>query len=381
MVFTDEQKAFCVKKYCSGEKSAKKVQLLFCKEYGIDSRSRTGIPSERSIRNWFQKMNVCGCLSVRHKRQGMTYTKSARSEENVEAVRRSAEVTPKKSVRRRSGELGVSKSSVHRILRQDLKMKAYQISVHQGLTANSMLARRTMCAWFLRQLEQAEDFLKSIWFSDEAHFYLNGNVNSRNYRHWATERPDEVIQRNLHVQKATAWVALSARGVIGPFWFCDENGATVTVTADRYISVLGQFWRSLGRFCGHERANQWLMQDGATPHTAKRVIKWLRDHFDERVISRLMDHPWAPHSPDLNPLDFFLWGHLKDKMSGEQFETLDELKNRVQQLARAVTTQQCEDTIHHFVYRLTSCLERGGGHFEHFFLNVKEMKFWLFFVY
>ena len=52
--------------------------------------------------------------------------------------------------------------------------------------------------------------------------------------HWASERPNEVIEKNLHVTKATAWVALSAQGVIGPFWFCNEDGATETVTADRH---------------------------------------------------------------------------------------------------------------------------------------------------
>ena len=61
----------------------------------------------------------------------------------------SVEATPKKSVRRRSAELGVSQSSVHRILRHDLKMKPYHISVHHGLTPENALQRRTMCAYCL----------------------------------------------------------------------------------------------------------------------------------------------------------------------------------------------------------------------------------------
>ena len=158
-----------------------------------------------------------------------------------------------------------------------------------------------MCAWFLRQVREEEDFLRSVWFSDEAHFYLSGTVNSRNYVHWASERPDEVIERNLHVTKATAWVGLSAQGVIGPFWFCNEDGATETVAADRCMNVLTHFWRALGRFCGHEaRGQQWFMQDGAAPHTARRVLTWLRltDHFEGRVISRFTEKTWASHSPD-----------------------------------------------------------------------------------
>ena len=183
-----------------------------------------------------------------------------------------------------------------------------------------------MRAWFLRQVREEEDFLRSVWFSDEAHFYFSGTENSRNYVHWATERPDEVIERNLHVTKATAWLALSAQGVIGPFWFCNEDGATETVTADRYMNVLTRFWRALGRFCGHEaRGQQWVMQDKAAPHTARRVLTWLSDHF-EGLINRFTEKTWASHSLDLNPLDFFLWGHLKDQISGEQFQTLNDLK-------------------------------------------------------
>ena len=120
MAFTGEQKAFCVRQYTTGERSAKRVQLLFSKEYAMDSCSRSGIPSEGTRRNWYEKFKACRCLSVRHERQGMRYTRRARSGENVEAVRRSVEVTPKKSVQRQSGELGVSKSSMHRILRKYL---------------------------------------------------------------------------------------------------------------------------------------------------------------------------------------------------------------------------------------------------------------------
>ena len=263
----------------------------------------------KSIRGWYEQFNVSGCLSVRHKLRGMIYAKPVRFGENIEAVLMSVEATPKKSVQRISAELGVSQSSVHRIFRHDLKMKPYHIFVHQGLTPENALQRRTMCSWFLRQDKEEEDVLRSVWLSDEAHFYLSGTVNSLNYVHWASERPDEVIERNLHVTKDTAWVALSAQGVIGPFWFCNEDGATETVTADQYMNVLTRFWRALGRFCGHEaRGQQWFMQDGAAPHTTRRVLTWLTGHFKGRVISRFTEKTWASHRPDLNYLDFFSLG-------------------------------------------------------------------------
>ena len=173
MGFSSKQKAFCVENY-SLLRSLKQVQLLFCKTYGLDSRSRSDIPTAKSIRRWYEQFTVSGCLSVGHKQRGMSYAKPVRCGENIEAVLMSFEATPKKSVRRRSAELGVSQSSVHRILRHNLKMKPYHISVHQGLTPENAWQRRTMCAWFLGQVREEEDFLRSVWFSDEAHFYLSG---------------------------------------------------------------------------------------------------------------------------------------------------------------------------------------------------------------
>ena len=129
MGFSSKQKAFCVENY-SLLRSPKQVQLLFCKKYGLDSRSRSGISTAKSIRRWYEQFNVSGCLSVGHKRRGMSYAKPVRCGENIEAVLMSVEATPKKSVRRIGAELGVSQSSVHRILRHDLKMKPYHISVH-----------------------------------------------------------------------------------------------------------------------------------------------------------------------------------------------------------------------------------------------------------
>ena len=104
MGFIGKQKAFCVENY-SLLRSPKQVQLLFCKKYGLVSKSRSGIPTAKSIRRCYEQFNVSGCLSVGHKRHGMSYAKPVRCGENIEAVLMSVEATPKKSVQRRSAEL------------------------------------------------------------------------------------------------------------------------------------------------------------------------------------------------------------------------------------------------------------------------------------
>ena len=51
-----------------------------------------------------------------------------------------------------------------------------------------------------------------------------------------------------------------------------------------------------------------MQQDGAAPHTAGASMAWLAAHFPGRLISLKSEVEWAPHSPDLSPLDFFPLG-------------------------------------------------------------------------
>ena len=57
-----------------------------------------------------------------------------------------------------------------------------------------------------------------------------------------------------------------------------------------------------------------LQQDGAKCHTRGKTIDILREKFSDQLISRNGDYNWPPRSCDLTPLDFFLWGYVKDKV-------------------------------------------------------------------
>jgi hypothetical protein len=62
------------------------------------------------------------------------------------------------------------------------------------------------------------------------------------------------------------------------------------------------------------RRNRSIMfqQDGAPPNFTVDVRKYLNHQFPDRWIGRDGPIRWAPRSPDLTPLDFFLWGHVKN---------------------------------------------------------------------
>jgi hypothetical protein len=57
-----------------------------------------------------------------------------------------------------------------------------------------------------------------------------------------------------------------------------------------------------------------FQQDSAPPHYHRDVRKCLNTHFPGRWIGRAAQILWPPCSPDLTPLDFFLWGFVQDQV-------------------------------------------------------------------
>ena len=185
----------------------------------------------RIVRRFEQTGSV---IDGRQKNSGRP--RSARSSENVHDVKETIEETPQVSIRKVLGNITnhTSKSSVHRMLRFDLKLFPYTLSIMQHLKETDIESRLLFAQW----MKGHADITYLIWFSDEAHFYLNAQVNKQNFRYWGSEKPNMYLEKPLHSKKVTVWAALSSQGIIGPFFYEDENGETATVNSDRYLKLL-----------------------------------------------------------------------------------------------------------------------------------------------
>ena len=49
----------------------------------------------------------------------------------------------------------------------------------------------------------------------------------------------------------------------------------------------------------------------------------------DRVIFRNGGYNWPPRSCDLTPLDFFLWGYVKDKVYPDAPQLIQELREKI----------------------------------------------------
>ena len=77
--------------------------------------------------------------------------------------------------------------------------------------------------------------------------------------------------------------------------------------------------------------NIWLQQNGATWHTAEATLDVWRPVFQDRIISSRADVMWPPRSCDLTPLEYYLWGAVKDKCYADKPETIDALKEHIRE--------------------------------------------------
>ena len=135
---------------------------------------------------------------------------------------------------------------------------------------------------------------KKIIFSDETHFDLGGYVNKQNCCIWGTGNPHAYIEKSTHPKRVTVWCGFWSRGLIGPFFFENEQGEGVTVNGDRYRAMLNVFLFT--KIEEDDIGNIWFQQ--ATV-------------FKDRIISRRADVVWPPWSCDLTLLDYYLWGAVK----------------------------------------------------------------------
>lgn len=93
----------------------------------------------------------------------------------------------------------------------------------------------------------------------------------------------------------------------------------------------------------------YFQQDGATSHVTNEVLMFLQQHFDKILISGRCDFTWRLRSPDLTPLDFFLWDHLKAKVYARQPSDIQELKTFVKEEIRGINKKILHNVVENFV--------------------------------
>ena len=83
--------------------------------------------------------------------------------------------------------------------------------------------------------------------------------------------------------------------------------------------------------------------------------------FLDQIISLGRDHEWPPRSLDLTPLDFFVWGYLKNKAN------LADLRQRITMEVAQIPQDMIIRAMHKMRRRDKLCIRNDEGHIEEHF--------------
>lgn len=179
-------------------------------------------------------------------------------------------------------------------------------------------------------------------------------------RYWSQRNPRwYVARKNLKTKKVMAWVGIINEQIIGPYFFRNN------VTAEAYEEMINDYLIPELDRRGIDTNEVVYMHDGAPAHYTDDVQRLLNDNF-QGFIGRgdLALVKWPARSPDLNPLDFFLWSFVKHIIFKHPARNLNHLKHKIEEALDNITVEMLRNVQNNINKRYQKCIELNGGIME-----------------
>ena len=127
-----------------------------------------------------------------------------------------------------------------------------------------------------------------------------------------------------------------------------------------YLAILENvFALDLARMYGN---NPYVFQqDGARAHTSHLSQQWCRDN-----LTAFWDKDqWPPCSPDLNLMDFFVWGWMQRRVEKKRPTDLVTLKTAIEDARSELPLDMLQKAVDSWYKRVSYCAQAGGLQFKH----------------
>ncbi|GFT33091.1 uncharacterized protein NPIL_427661 [Nephila pilipes] len=106
--------------------------------------------------------------------------------------------SPRKSLWQASREVGISKSSAHRIMKR-CQWRSYIPRLVRALNDDDPDRRVQYYEWYLERCNENAHFPTKIVWSDEATLKLNGSINRHNCTYWGPENPHVMVDPHVNL--------------------------------------------------------------------------------------------------------------------------------------------------------------------------------------
>ncbi len=197
--------------------------------------------------------------------------------------------------------MNVSKNTIWKAIHEDLCYKSYVLKISQHITDAMKAKRVAQCELLLSSLKHQATG-RMCFFTDEKIFTVEQKVNRRNNR-WLTTDPGEVpiVGKRKFPTSVHILLLISSEGHIMPPHYFSGN-----VNKEVYLDVLQSKVKPWMEETAREKP-YIFQQDGTPTHTSHIVQNWL----SAKVQIFWSKEFWPPNSPDLNPMDYYVWGVLE----------------------------------------------------------------------
>jgi hypothetical protein len=348
---------------------ADKMRVQTLREQGLGAKA---IKAAYPLKGW--KLGtlkaICRRIDQRgsavERKAGSGRPKSARTAENIAKVEelicsQESEPGTSKSTRQVAREVGISQGSVMNIAKTDLGLSSFKRVPAQVISEATRLKRLARSRQLSRRITVEK--AKRVFFTDEKLFYIDPPVNKQNSRVWAAGRKRDVNPQRLLVERAKfSPSAMVSAGVCyggkGRLHFVADKAK---INADYYMTNL---LPKLIEDCTEVAPRDFIFQqDSAPAHAARKTQEWIEQNTPDFITK----DEWPPNSPDLNPLDYHVWGAMLERYRVHKPKPRNkaELKAVLEVIWADLPQEPIDKAILAFRKRLRACVKADGGHFEH----------------
>lgn len=253
---------------------------------------------------------------------------------------------------------GITKTSIQRTLTIN-NYHPFKFLPVQELSQQDTQARLFYCSVMMDHYFE-NDIFKNILFTDEAIFNTAGMYNRKNTHYWSNSNEHRVKEiKKQGWRSVYVWCGIIRDRIIGPVFY------DVTLNGERYLNLLeNDISRLIDNLPENVKEDIIFQQDNAPYHTVVAVRNYLNQRFPF-WIGRYGTIDWPARSPDLTPLDFFLWGCLKNEVYKNRCNGVLDLKRRIrQEVERLNGTDAVRNAIAKIGTIYTTCIAKNGGYVE-----------------
>src|SRR5271166_1813765 len=297
--------------------------------------------------------------------------RAVRSQENIDLVQElicSQEGQPgtSKSPREIERTTGISRSSVRRIVKQDLHLNIFKRK-KAHLLSDVDMAKRSRCCRTLLHRRGLKNVAR-IWFSDEKIFTVQPPINTQNDRVYSAAVKKNHVPSN-HLIKGRKHFSQSVMVSVA----ITKSGKTNIHFIEKGTKVDGSYYRDtllrrcllpdIQRLSGDDYVFQ---QDGAPSHRARLTVEFLESNVPSFIEPAL----WPPNSPDLNPVDYAVWGALQQMVYRDRVNSLQDLMEKITRCWEELSQGLIDRAIDQWRPRLNAVVRVNGGHIEQTWIKI-----------